>query len=95
MAENRGTMGGFAAVNKPEGIIENCYCSTQLSGSQFVAGGFIGKNDGGIAKSYCEEKTKKLSGNFAGFFFDANFPRKERRLNRKCTCSSRIILIGG
>ena len=51
MAENRGTMGGFAAVNKPEGIIENCYCSTQLSGSQFVAGGFIGKNDGGIAKS--------------------------------------------
>lgn len=66
MAENRGTMGGFAAVNKPEGIIENCYCSTQLSGSQFVAGGFIGKNDGGIAKSYCEEKTKKLSGNFAG-----------------------------
>lgn len=33
MAENRGTMGGFAAVNKPEGIIENCYCSTQLSGS--------------------------------------------------------------
>ena len=22
MAENRGTMGGFAAVNKPEGIIE-------------------------------------------------------------------------
>nr|DAO31483.1 MAG TPA: hypothetical protein [Caudoviricetes sp.] len=28
-------------------------------------------------------------------FFDANFPRKERRLNRKCTCSSRIILIGG
>lgn len=64
MAENRGTMGGFAAVNKPEGIIENCYCSTQLSGSQFVAGGFIGKNDGGIAKSYCEEKTKKLSGNF-------------------------------
>ena len=66
MAENRGTMGGFAAVNKPEGIIENCYCSTQLSGSQFVAGGFIGKNDGGITKSYCEEKTKKLSGNFAG-----------------------------
>ena len=66
MAENRGTMGGFATVNKPEGIIENCYCSTQLSGSQFVAGGFIGKNDGGIAKSYCEEKTKKLSGNFAG-----------------------------
>ena len=66
MAENRGTMGGFAAVNKPEGIIENCYCSTQLSGSQFVAGGFIGKNGGGITKSYCEEKTKKLSGNFAG-----------------------------
>lgn len=56
MAENRGTMGGFAAVNKPEGIIENCYCEGK---TKKLSGNFAVTRKGKATDCYCHSKQRR------------------------------------
>lgn len=65
MGDKKGVIGGFVSVNNSEGQINNCYCATRFSGAGFVAGGFVGKNDGRISTSYCEAMSRNTDGNFA------------------------------
>lgn len=99
MEAKKGVVGGFVSVNNSEGKIENCYCATKFSGAGFLAGGFAGKNDGRISKSYCESLAKKLDGNFtaeknitqANCYFSKDKSPKKKTWDEDCFFASSNI----
>lgn len=62
MAKQKGSIGGFAAINS--GKISNSYSVLKINGKGKLASGFVAENNGTVSHSYCYGNLKKLVGGF-------------------------------